>query len=201
MELEKVSKRFDREWIIRDFDQTFEAGKCYGISGRNGSGKSTLLRLISGQLSPSRGRVHFQAAEKSLDAADVYPQLSMVGPYMDTIEELTLEEALRFHFQFKPLIPGLVLSELPQVLNLVSAQQRYINTYSSGMKQRVKLGLALFSNTPLVLLDEPTITLDQEGQNWFQTQLQKFKAKRLIIIASNVSEDLAQCEALITSWK
>lgn len=197
VQLEKVAKRYDREWIIRDFNQELETGKCYGISGRNGSGKSTLLRLMSGHLSPTRGRVTFSSDGEILKPADIYPLISYVGPYIDVIEELTLEEMIDFHFRFKPLRPGLSLSGLPQEQGLERWKQRPIKTYSSGMKQRVLLGLALFSDTPMLLLDEPTTTLDTTAQEWFQEKLADHKAGRLVVIATNVEEDLAQCEEVI----
>jgi len=201
VEFEKVAKRYDREWIIRDFSYEFEADKCYGIQGRNGSGKSTLLRMLAGHLSPSRGRLSFRLRGKNLASSEVFPHLSYVAPYIDIIEEMNLSEALKFHFQFKPLLPQIKLAELPQVLGLSLQKQRRINTYSSGMKQRVLLGLALFSNTPLLLLDEPTTTLDKEGQAWFQEHLNNCKKDRLVVIASNVEEDLIQCTNVISMGK
>ncbi|MEL6143397.1 MAG: ATP-binding cassette domain-containing protein, partial [Bacteroidota bacterium] len=101
VELEGVAKRFDREWIIQDFSYTFKTGLCYGIEGRNGAGKSTLLRMIAGHLSPSRGRITFWLQDKKIASSEVYPHLSYVAPYIDVIEELSLVEALKFHFQFK----------------------------------------------------------------------------------------------------
>jgi ABC-type multidrug transport system ATPase subunit len=197
VKLEKVAKRYDREWIIRDFNQELVAGMCYGISGRNGAGKSTLLRLMSGHLSPTRGRISFTRNGKAMKPAEVYPLLSYVGPYMDVIEELTLEEAIDFHFRFKRLRPGLSKAELPQEQGLDRWKQRPIKTYSSGMKQRVLLGLALFSDTPLLLLDEPTTTLDTAAQAWFQEKLAQHKTGRLVVIATNVKDDLAQCQEVI----
>lgn len=197
IQLEKVAKRYDREWVIRDFSHELISGKCYGISGRNGAGKSTLLRLISGHLSPTRGRVSFSQSGKVLKSSDVYPLISYVGPYIDLIEELTLVEAIDFHFKFKTLRPGLTKEGLPQEQGLERWKQRPIKTYSSGMKQRVLLGLALFSDTPLLLLDEPTTTLDRSAQQWFQEKLAQHKTGRLVIIATNVEDDLAQCEEVI----
>ena len=201
VEFKSIAKRFDREWIIKDFSFTFESGNCYGIQGRNGAGKSTLLKMLAGHLSPSRGRLSFRLREKNLASSEVYPHLSYVAPYVDIIEEMSLLEALKFHFQFKPILPQFTVEELPQVLGLSLQKQRRINAYSSGMKQRVLLGLALFSNTPLLLLDEPTTTLDEQGQEWFQTQLDKCKKDRLVIIASNVKEDLIQCTRVINMRK
>lgn len=198
IQLNQLSKRYDREWIVKQFSYEFKAGNCYGISGRNGAGKSTLLRLLSGHLSPSRGQVVFQYNQKVLDAENVYPLLSYVGPYIELIEELSLVELIDFHYKFKTLRSGLDKAYLPELMELAHAKKRPISQYSSGMKQRVMLGLALYSNTPLLLLDEPTITLDKEGRDWFHQQLSThIGADRLTVIATNVTEDLAPCNKLI----
>lgn len=197
IQLERVYKRFDREWIIKDFSYHFQTGAPYGIWGPNGSGKSTLLRLISGHLSASRGRIAFQLDQENLAASSLYPYLSICAPYIDPIEELSLTEAIQFHFRFKKLRAGLDLSVLPQVFQLDGHQQRRIASFSSGMRQRVQLGLAICSDTPLLLLDEPSVTLDKNGREWLQTLLQQQRANRLVIIASNESSDLAQCDTII----
>jgi len=197
--LEQVSKRYAREWILKQFSYTFRAGVCYGIEGRNGSGKSTLLRLLSGHLSPTRGRLCFSHGQQPLKVEEIYPLLSYVGPYIDLLEELSLAEMLQFHFRCKPLRPGLSVAALTQVLGLEKAASRPISTFSSGMKQRVCLGLALWSDTPLLLLDEPTSTLDAEAAAWFQTQLAIHKTDRLVVIATNDPSDLQQCSERLST--
>lgn len=198
IQLEKLSKRYDREWIVKQFTYDFVAGNTYGISGRNGAGKSTLLRILAGHLSASRGRISFYHQDQPLAAEAVYPLLSYVGPYVELIEEFTLDELIRFHFNFKPLRAGLALKDLPAKMELSKARKRPLNQYSSGMKQRVMLGLALYADTPLLLLDEPTITLDKEGRQWFHQQLaEQTDDGRLIVIATNMAEDLAPCNQLI----
>ncbi|MEM7571466.1 MAG: ATP-binding cassette domain-containing protein [Bacteroidota bacterium] len=197
IQLERVYKRFDREWIIKDFSYHFQTGAPYGIWGPNGSGKSTLLRLISGHLSASRGRIEFRFNQQNLAASSLYPYLSICAPYIDPIEELSLTEAIQFHFRFKKLRAGLDLSVLPQVFQLDGHQQRRIASFSSGMRQRVQLGLAICSDTPLLLLDEPSVTLDENGRDWLQSLLRQQRDDRLVIIASNERSDLAQCGTII----
>ena len=197
IQLERVYKRFDREWIVKDFSYQFESGTVYGIWGPNGSGKSTLLRLISGHLSASRGRISFQINDQSIPASALYPYLSICAPYIDPIEELSLTEAIDFHFRFKKLRAGLELSALPQVFQLDGHQRRRISSFSSGMRQRVQLGLAICSDTPLLLRDEPSVTLDENGKAWAQELLKAQRKDRLVVIASNERSDLAQCQTII----
>ncbi len=197
IELEKLSKRYDREWIIRSFSYVFESGNCYGVNGRNGAGKSTLLRILSGHLTPSRGRIGFLQDGQNIAIEKLYPHLSLVGPYIDLIEELTLSELIDFHFQFKKLRPGIKKASLPDLFELSKYKKLKLNQFSSGMKQRVALGLALFADTELLLLDEPTTTLDQEARGWFQQHLAQQMAGRLVVIATNVEEDLQHCTHFI----
>ena len=191
--LEAVSKRFGRQWVIRQFSGEFTAGTIYGIRGRNGSGKSTLLRILAGQLSPSRGRVSFTVNGRTFPPGDAYRLVSWTGPYLEIVEELTVLEMLTFHFTLKPptagMTPGLVLERT----ELTEFRHRPLRDCSSGMRQRVLLATALYADTPILLLDEPTVTLDTEAAAWFEGELQKHARDRLTVIASNDARDLKLC--------
>ncbi len=193
VELEAVSKRFGREWIIRDFAATYVSGRTYGLRGRNGSGKSTLLRLLAGQLSPSRGRISWYLSNRRIELAEVYRLLSWTGPYLEIVEELTVGELLTFHFTLKPLRAGLDVTGVLERIELTKFQHRKIADCSSGMRQRVLLATGLYANTPLLLLDEPTVTLDVEAAAWFDRELADCSAGRLTVIASNDPRDLQHC--------
>lgn len=194
----QVGKRFGRSWIIKDFNENFNSGEVIGVKGRNGSGKSTLLRLLCGQLTPSRGEVERSVAGKQCPLQNWYQHVSWTGPYTEIIEELSIEELFSFHFGLKPLRTGLSLREIPAIIELESARKRPLLDCSSGMRQRVLLATALYAATPLLLLDEPTITLDDEARSWFHEQLSEAKQGRLVVIASNDDYDLKQCTRIIT---
>lgn len=195
--LDKVGKRFGRHWIIQDFTETFASGEMIGIKGRNGSGKSTLLRLLCGQLTPSRGRLGFSVGGKEVTQAERYRYVSWTGPYFEIIEELTILEFLRFHFQLKPLLPGLSIPDIPVRLELDHVRNRKLSDCSSGMRQRVLLGSALYAATALLLLDEPTVTLDEQAAKWYHTEIARFGKGRLVFVASNDPDDLQSCSRVI----
>ncbi|MGB3547859.1 MAG: ABC transporter ATP-binding protein [Saprospiraceae bacterium] len=197
--LQQVSKRYRRDWIIRDLTDTFEPGTVTGVAGPNGSGKSTLLRMLSGQLTPSRGRLtyHDTAADEPVSIDTIYRQVAYAAPYIDPLEELTLAEAIDFHYSFQQLLPGFERSDLPATWQLEHTGDKYIHQFSSGMQRRLQLGLALCSTAPILLLDEPTITLDRAGIDWFSALLSRCTAGRTVVIASNVEEDLAHCGRLL----
>jgi ABC-type multidrug transport system ATPase subunit len=193
IELTKVGKRYGREWIIRQIDFTFQPGGRYAITGPNGVGKSTLLRMLSGHLTPSRGQIAFSLNQQPLRVDEVYRQLSYAAPYIELIEEFTLPEAVRFHQRFKPFLDGMDAAVLLDVLALPKARHTLIRDFSSGMKQRLKLALALLSDTALVLLDEPTTNLDAQGAEWYLGLVEQYTRHRVLIVASNVPSDYQFC--------
>lgn len=197
IELKKVAKRYRMEWILRDVNLVLESGQKYAVTGPNGSGKSTLLKILSGHLSPSKGQRVFNHMGKNLDLDHVYQHLGYAAPYVDIIEAFTLKEALVFHQRFKPFLRGMEPRHVIDLLGFKQSSNKYIRNFSSGMKQRLKLVLAICSNTAILLLDEPTTNLDQQGTYWYQKLIEDFAENRLVVIASNVETDLRYCKSRI----
>ncbi|TDQ09587.1 ABC transporter ATP-binding protein [Pedobacter metabolipauper] len=194
--LDNVGRRFNQEWIFRKVDQKFSPGEKYAILGPNGSGKSTLLSVILGNLSASEGKIEYRSAE-IIPVENIYQQLSFAAPYLDLIEEFTLQETIDFHFKFKSLQPGLDKSAVLALLGLTRSQDKALKYFSSGMKQRTKLALACCTDTPLLLLDEPTSNLDKQGVGWYHELIEKFTANRLVIVCSNQEIEYSFCNHLI----
>ena len=186
--LENTGKKFNTEWIFRDLSFTFEENEACAILGRNGSGKSTLLQVIAGNLQPTSGTVKYIEGNKEISNQRVFRYLTLVAPYQELVEEFTLAEMLKFHFSFKPLMPGLSFSDIDKLLGFRNAGDKPIRLFSSGMRQRVKLILAILSNTPVLLLDEPTINLDKAGIEWYLELMAKFSNDRIVIVCSNLRE-------------
>jgi ABC-type multidrug transport system ATPase subunit len=181
---ENLGKRFNREWIFRNFTHSFRPG-IYAITGPNGSGKSTLLQVLWGQLPPSIGNLGYKNDNEKIAVEDVYGHLAIAAPYMDLIEEFTLEEILRFHFGFKKIRDGKSLEEILDLLELGHARTKIVGHFSSGMKQRLKLGLAFFSDVKMIFLDEPTTNLDKQAVAWYWRNLPALEARTVVFIASN----------------
>ncbi|MEK7255919.1 MAG: ATP-binding cassette domain-containing protein [Bacteroidota bacterium] len=190
----QVSKRYNYDWIFKNVDYQFNASQSYALTGPNGSGKSTLLKVLSGHLSPSKGKVEFVEGGKKIAVDEVYRRMSFAAPYIELIEELTLLEALHFHERFKPFRQGLRPKDLLDFLAFSKAKDKQVRHFSSGMKQRLKLALAFCSETPLLLLDEPTTNLDKQGIVWYRQLVERFAAGRLVVVASNVEVDFDFCE-------
>lgn len=187
--LNNIGKRYRYEWIFRGIDFEFTDHEAYAILGANGSGKSTFMKILSGHLTPSKGNITFTQHSKVIEIDQVYRYISYAAPYIELIEELTLEETLRFQAKFKPFFTGLEVASLIDRLGMKSSQKKEVKYFSSGMKQRLKLLLALCSDTPILLLDEPTTNLDRQGIDWYLELVNDYAKQRLTIVASNVEED------------
>src|ERR1044071_5806740 len=179
--LSDAGKRFNREWIFRHFTYAFEAGSSYAIIGPNGSGKSTLLQVLSGSMMVNEGNIQYSR----YSSESIYEQVSLCAPYLELVEEMTLKEFLNFHKGFKPLLNGVTVSSIISAIGLQKAADKQIRYYSSGMKQRVKLAQCLFSDTAIVLLDEPCTNLDAEGIALYHRLITDYAQGRLIVVSSN----------------
>ncbi|GAB4034041.1 ABC transporter ATP-binding protein [Spirosoma gilvum] len=205
---EKIGKKYRKEWIFRRVELTLSAGNSYTFVGPNGSGKSTLLQLLAGSLPITEGTLTYSMQGKTLEADDWFRYISIAAPYLELVEELTLDELLTFHQTFKPFLDGYTLESIADRLLLTHARDKEIKYFSSGMKQRVKLGLAFFSNSPIIMLDEPTSNLDRQGMNWYHEQIQQLinpanPSPKLLLIGSNQPEEYDFCRNVIdiTQWK
>jgi ABC-type multidrug transport system ATPase subunit len=208
-----AGKRFNRDWIFRNVSYNFTAGNSYAITGPNGSGKSTLLQVIGGALAMSEGEAKYevrsQKSEVRNKTSDLGPQtsdfkpqpseevfryISIAAPYLEVIEEMTVTELLAFHEQFKPFLPGITITQIITRIGLEKAAHKQIRYYSSGMKQRVKLAQAIFSDVSCVLLDEPCTNLDVEGIALYQALVADYCTHRLTIVSSNDKQEYSFCK-------
>ena len=202
-----VGKRFNREWIFRHCSYDFHSAKTYAITGPNGSGKSTLLQVIAGATLHNEGTVEYQNGQQTTDNRrrtddeQHYKNISIAAPYLELIEEMTANEMLNFHSKFKPLIQSISIEEILKIVGLENAINKQIRYFSSGMKQRLKLAQAFFSNTPVLLLDEPTTNLDADGVALYHTLISNYTKDKLVIVSSNVKQEYDFCEEVIEIGK
>lgn len=193
IKLQEASKRFQYEWIFRNLNLELNQGDSLAITGGNGSGKSTLLKCISGSIPFSSGKMTFETDEKLISESDWYKHLAISAPYLELPEEFTLIELIDFHFKFKSPLKQIQAKELIEILYLDQHVAKPVSQFSSGMKQRLKLGIALFSDVPLVLLDEPTSNLDKKGIAWYSDLVKNFQKDRILIVCSNEPREYEFC--------
>lgn len=187
--LENLGKRFNNQWIFRGLSQDLLEGERYVILGSNGSGKSTLLQTIAGYRVPSEGSISFHDQDKQIAADQQYRFISVASPYLALIEEFDIDELFHFHFGLKPIAKSLNIKGFKEWLGLQNINKKPIRQYSSGMKQRLRLALAFFSDTPILMLDEPCSNLDAQGIDWYRKLLGSVSKNRLVIICSNHQEN------------
>ncbi|HWZ23126.1 MAG TPA: ATP-binding cassette domain-containing protein, partial [Cytophagaceae bacterium] len=182
---EKIGKKYNKEWIFRNLSLVLQHNQSIAITGANGAGKSTFLQLLAGTTPASEGKITYKNDKLNFPAEEYYKYISYAAPYLELIEEMTIRELANFHKNFKPFSENISTEEFLQKIVLEHAADKEIRQLSSGMKQRVKLGLALFSRTPIVMLDEPTTNLDNKGIDWYLNEINQQLNKRIIIISSN----------------
>ena len=203
--LSDAGKRFNRDWIFRHFNYTFEEGQSYAITGPNGSGKSTLLQTLSGGMMLNEGSIEFRVGSRESGASNskiistekIYNHISICAPYLEVVEEMTLKEFLTFHHGFKPFLPGITPDTIITALGLEKAVNKQIRYYSSGMKQRVKMAQCIFSDTAIVLLDEPCTNLDSEGIALYHRLINDYCKDRLVVVSSNDEVEYKFCREKI----
>mgnify|MGYP006299851499 CR=1 FL=1 len=193
VELQNISKHFYYNWSFKDLDYTFEGGKWHAITGRNGSGKSTLLQVISSFRTPSKGHIHYAKAGKAIPVEDVYAHLTLATPHLDLLEEFSLEEHLQFQATFKSLKANLDIDTILDLTGLKPHRHKAIKYFSSGMLQRLRLAQAIYFQSSLLLLDEPTSHLDRAGIEWYKQTMLEYCQDQCVIISSNVKEDYEFC--------
>ncbi|HTR28829.1 MAG TPA: ATP-binding cassette domain-containing protein [Puia sp.] len=200
-----AGKRFNRDWIFRHLEYEFLPRQHYAITGPNGSGKSTLLQVIAGAIAVSEGSVCYAGGAAvpgspsgvAIPPDQAYRHLSLTAPYLDLVEEMTATEFLRFHHSFKPFLSAHSLAEILAAVGLQTAAHKQIRFFSSGMKQRIKLAQAIFSDTPVLLLDEPCTNLDADGIALYQELIRRYADGRMIIVSSNDPQEFDFCETRI----
>lgn len=185
--LNKVGKRFNKEWIIKNLSLDIPSQSSLSITGANGSGKSTLTKLISAYMEPTSGNVQYFKNEKKWPIESIPYTIGLATPYLNLIEEFSLKEHLEFHFKFRKT--PLTIDEIIKKLNFQFSIDKKIKDFSSGMKQRLKLALAIYGENQLIVLDEPTSNLDQEGIEWYRSQIQQKMGTCTIIVASNQPQE------------
>lgn len=186
--LDNTGKKYNREWIFRKLSTELSLNDSLAITGSNGSGKSTFLKMISGFESPTEGSIWYEDS-RLVPLDKIYKQVTYTSPYIGIFEEYTMEELLKFYTALKPLKPGIGVAEFIEIIELNHAQNKAIKHFSSGMKQRVKLGLSVLSETPILLLDEPTSNLDKKAIKWYQRLIQDNLNDRIVVVASNNLEE------------
>ena len=189
IQLTNAGKKYGPHWIFRRFSVEFVEGKKYVVLGPNGSGKSTLLKIVSGGSVLSEGTIEYLLKNKKIKAEDAFQHVSVAAPWLDVPEEYSLDELVVFHTQFKKLVDNIAVKEAIKIIELEHTREKHYKAFSSGMKQRVKLGLAILTDAPLLLLDEPVTALDNKAIEWYKAMINTYAKDKTVIVFSNSREE------------
>ncbi len=188
--LHGVTKAFGPQRICTDLSLELSGNDRLAVTGRNGSGKSTFLRMLAGLLRPNAGEIVHRRDGKAVAPGTWYEHLSLVAPDFAVYDELTALENLRF---FRSVggwsCSDINLKNILSDLGLAGREYDLVRTFSSGMKQRVKYALALAKAPRLLLLDEPTVNLDETGTAIFNRVIERQRAQGICVIATNTAEE------------
>ncbi|MEF8816288.1 MAG: ATP-binding cassette domain-containing protein [Salinibacter sp.] len=182
-----VGHYFGRLLLFRELSLTLHAGETLAVTGANGAGKSTLLRILAGLLTPRTGTATLAVDGDSVPADEHPLRTGLVAPAVGVYEELTARETLRFLARARRVAaPATRINEVLARVGLVGRADDRVETYSSGMRQRVKYAAALLSLPPLLLLDEPVANLDAAGRKMVASITESWRTQgRLLVVATN----------------
>ncbi len=203
IQLSDLGKRFGANWLFKNIDYKFLNSQVYAVTGANGSGKSTLLKILAGLMKPNVGGINWVFENKSLENEIIFNYISFCAPYIKLPDSMNLEEVIKFHTSFKPFEKEMSIPSFAERIQLMKEIYNPLHQFSMGMMQRVKLGLALFSNSKIILLDEPTSNLDRAGKDWFYNILHQIKESKIVLIASNEEEEIrhSDCQLSISHYQ
>jgi len=188
-----IRKEFDRRSVFRGVSFAVERGETLLVTGRNGSGKSTLVKIICGVLSPTAGGVTLEV--NGATSPDARLHAGLVAPYLQMFEEFSPLENLQIASGLRgmPFDRSRAAGLLERV-GLAARLHDPVRTFSSGMKQRVKYAFALLHEPRLLVLDEPTANLDDEGIAVARGIMAEQRRRGALVVATNDPGDVETFE-------
>lgn len=197
--LTNAGKKFGREWIFRKVSLNIKAGQKIAILGLNGSGKSTLLQALTGYLTLNEGELTYSFNQQKIEDEKQYTYISLASPYLELVEDFTLQEQIEHLAVYKAFLNGLTTEAIVELSGLEAHKNKYIKLFSSGMKQRLKLTLAILADAPILFLDEPTTNLDATVIDWYKNMIAKYALHKTIVVCSNsIKDEYDFCDKVIT---
>ena len=199
IKLSSAGKKFGREWIFRKVNLDIAAGQKIAILGLNGSGKSTLLQALTGYLTLNEGELTYSNNQEKIEEEKLYAYISLASPYLELVEDFTLQEQIEHAAIYKAFSNNLNTENIVELSGLAAHKDKYIKLFSSGMKQRLKLTLAILADAPILFLDEPTTNLDATVIDWYKNMIANYALHKTIVVCSNsIKDEYSFCDKVIT---
>jgi ABC-2 type transport system ATP-binding protein len=201
VEVRDLSKRFGKVVAVEGITFTVPAGKVTALLGGNGAGKTTTISMLLGLLLPTTGSIRILGEDMQKHRHRVLPRMNFSSPYVDLPHRLTVRENLKIY----ALLYGVEqiaaqIERLAEELDLASMLHRPVGQLSAGQKTRVALAKALINEPDLMLLDEPTASLDPDTADWVRGYLEKYQSRTgatLLIASHNMAEVERLCQEVL----
>jgi heme exporter protein A len=190
-----IAKDFNRRPIFRDISFSLSSHSSLAITGKNGAGKSTLSKILAGLMSSTRGSITYTLNDKQIGIEEFKHYIGFVSPYLNLYDEFTALENLQLLSRIRATTQQNEdrMKELLSLVNLWRRRDDLVGAFSSGMKQRLKYAFALLHNPIVLILDEPTSNLDEEGIEFVQRMVKQQKEEGVLIVATNDKEEAGWC--------
>jgi len=183
LKIEKLSKKYGPAWVLKDVELSLSPFEKIAILGQNGSGKSTILKIMAGFIHFEKGTILW--TDETNNTVSEQPDYSFSSPYLDLFEHLTVKEHLEFHFRQRKHIAEISRDDIYLLAGLEEYKNKFVKQLSSGIRQRFKNALAIFTQAEVLFLDEPCSNLDEENIKLYQELMVQFTRNKMVIIASN----------------
>ena len=201
IEVNNLAKQFKNALAVNNISFKINKGTIIGLLGPNGCGKSTTIGMMLGLIKPTSGTVVINGQNIENNRTSLLEKMNFISPYIELPKKLTVEENLKVYgrlYGVKNLEDK--ISEIMEKLNLTEFKKRKTGELSSGQKNRVSLAKALINDPEILLLDEPTASLDPDVGDYIRTYIETFASKKgttILLASHNMSEVERLCNEVM----
>ena len=196
-----LAKNFDEQSVIKNISFKVKKNSIVGILGKNGAGKTTLLGMLLGLITPTKGDVYILGKNLKLNKKEILSEVNFQSPYVDLPKKMTVEQNLCFYSRLYGIKNFYkVIEKLANELKVKELLKKNYGSLSAGQKTKINLCKALLNEPKLLLLDEPTASLDPETSIFIRNYLleyQKRTSSSILITSHNLNEVQAMCSNII----
>ena len=203
IKIENLEKKYGNFQAVKNLNFTIKPGSIVGLLGPNGCGKTTTIGMILGLIKPTNGKVLIKGknVENESDRIEILEKMNFISPYVELPKKLTVKENLIIYGKMYEVINlTQKINTLIKDLNLDEFKNRKTGELSSGQKNRVSLAKSLINSPEILLLDEPTASLDPDTGDYIRTYIEDYasKNKTTILLAShNMNEVERLCSEVM----